>query len=423
MTLSDIKKGVDRSDTFYYDALIMTYRIETSIVLLFLIFSGCFQKEVKPPVTYMEKPTEPLLINIVKTEDEKTKEKLTYMAFEIVEKLPLSIRIGQMIISYPPRFDSVKKYQIGGIILNQNFIKDTLSTNVMIEEYNKQSLIPLFFAIDQEGGKVNRLKHIEGYGKTPSAKELGNSFRERELLEYAYTTGITMRKLGVNLNMAPSLDLSGSEEALMYIQERSLGSEPAVVKKKADILIDGYRAGGVLVFAKHYPGYSDVGINSDVSVAYFNFPAIKMVKNFNLFVSLSHKIDGVIMSSIIYEDFDSVPALFSKEIIDLIRVSNKDILVMTDDLYAPSLRILEKDNLSMITTKAFVAGNDLLLVMWDIKIPILIEAIKKTLSVEPELEAQINTSVVRILLSKERVYPGLMEKLHNAWVKKATSQK
>jgi len=400
----------------------MNNRIKMCIIIFFFMLSGCLQKEVKPPVTYIEEPIEPLIIKIIKTEDEETKEKLRQMASEIVEKLPLSIRLGQMIMSYPPKYDSVKKYQIGGVVLNQNFIKDNASTIKMIEEYNKQALIPLFFAIDQEGGLVNRLKHIEGYEKTPSPMELGNSFKEKELLEYAYKTGVTMRKMGVNINFAPSLDLSGSEKALMYLQKRSLGSDPASVKRKAEKLIDGYRAGGILVFAKHYPGYGDVGINSDVSVAYFDFAAIKMVENFNLFVALAHKIDGVMMSSVIYSDFDSVPALYSKEIINLIRIPNPDILVITDDLYAPALRILDKENLSMITTRAFTAGNDLLLVMWDAKVPILMEAIKETLNTQPKLETQINKSVVRILLAKERVYPGLIEKLFNKWVKKETEE-
>ncbi len=393
------------------------------LFILFIFLSGCSRKAVKPPLTQLEKPIEPLVINVIKTQDEKLKEKQKQMVSEIVMRLPLPLKIGQMIASYPPKYDFVKKYQIGGVVLNQNFIKDTLSIKRMIDEYNKSALIPLFFAIDQEGGKVNRLKHIEGYEKTPTAMKLGSSFTEKDLLEYAYNTGVTMRKLGVNVNLAPSLDLSGSEKALMYIQERSLGNDPATVKKKAETLIDGYRTGGVLVFAKHYPGYSDVGINSDVSVAYFNFPAIKMVKNFNLFVTLAHKIEGVMMSSIIYSDFDSVPAIFSKEIINLIRIPNPDILIMTDDLYAPALRMLENENLSMITTKAFIAGNDILLILWDAKVPILIEAIKKTLKVKPKLEVQINRSVERIVLSKEKVYPGLIEKLYDKWVKKKSPKK
>jgi beta-glucosidase-like glycosyl hydrolase len=369
---------------------------------------------VKPPLTQLDKPIEPLVINIIRTQDEKLKERQKQLVSEIVKELPLSIKIGQMIASYPPKYDFVEKYQIGGVVLNQNFIKDTLKTRKMIAEYNKNALIPLFFAIDQEGGMVNRLKHIKGYKKTPSAMKLGTSFTEKGLLEYAYNTGVTMMGLGINVNLAPSLDISGSKKALMYIQERSLGNDPSIVKRKADALIDGYSKGGVLV----YPGYSDVGINSDVSIAYFGFPAIKMLKNFNLFITLANKIDGIMMSSVIYSDFDSVPAIFSKDIISLIRIPNPDILVMTDDLYAPALRMLEDENLSMITTKAFIAGNDILLILWDAKVPVLIEAIKETLTLKPDLETQISRSVERIILSKEKVYPGLIEKLHDKWVKK-----
>lgn len=394
----------------------MSLRTKGLFLLIFLIF-GCSRQAMKHPQTQLEHPEEPLFINIQETDKQKTVRKLTDKISEIIEQLPLKIKIGQMIMSYPPNYDLVKKYQIGGIILNQNFIKDSISARTMISNYNKQSLIPLFFSIDQEGGKVNRLKHIAGYEKTPSAKELGNSFSQKDIIEYGYRTAMTMRKLGINMNLAPSLDLSKDEKALMYKQERSLGGEATLVKEKAEALIDGYKSGGILVFAKHYPGYSDVKINSDVTVAHFNLPAIQMLKNFNIFASLAHKIDGIMMSSVIYEDFDTLPALYSKSIIELIRVSNSNILVMTDDLYAPALRMLDKENLSMITTRAFAAGNDILLIMWDAKVPILIEAINATLKTNPELKTQLNQSVTRILLAKEKVYPGLTEALYKQWAK------
>jgi len=388
------------------------------MILIFFMVSDCTQKVVKPPLPYKEGPVEPLVVKIIKTEKEQKRERLKERAYEIVKKLPLSIKCGQMIMSYPPSYDTVREYQIGGIILNQNFIKDVSTTIKMVEEYNKQTLIPLFFAIDQEGGLVNRLKHIDGFEKTPSAMELGNSFSDRELLEYGYNTGITMRKLGLNMNLAPSLDLSGKENALMHKQKRSLGDNPFKVKRKGESLIDGYRAGGILCFAKHYPGYSNVEINSDVTVAHFTSSPIEMAENFTLFISLSHKIDGVIMSSVIYSFLDSLPALFSKNIIDLLRITNPDILVMTDDLYAPALRILDKENLSIISTKAFMAGNDILLIMWDIKTPVLIEAIQNSIKVNQQLQRQVDNSVVRILLAKEKVYPGLIDKLFKKWVKK-----
>ncbi len=391
---------------------------KSSVCFLLFIASltiNCTKEVIKPIVTDMTHPVEPLAINILKTVDEEAREKQKEKAKEIARNLPLNIKIGQMITCYPPSFEFVKKYQIGGVILNQNFIRDLASTAELIENYNKDALIPLFFAIDQEGGKVNRLKHIKGYKKTPSAKELGMSYSKKELLAYAYRTAVTMRNMGINVNLAPSLDISSSENALMNVQERSLGSNLITVKKQSETLIEGYQAGGILCFAKHYPGYGDVRINSDVTVAHYNFPAIRMIEDLNLFLTLSHKIDGIIMSSVIYTDFDTVPALFSKSIIDLIRFSNPDILVMTDDLYAPALRILENEDLSVIATKTFSAGNDILLILWDIKAIILMEAIEKMVTAHPEMEEQVNHSVTRILLAKNRIYPGLIDTLYTSW--------
>ena len=411
----NLKKKVDIKESFHYYPMVM--RNKNLILTFIFIFyiTGCTTKEAK--ISQVSKhPEQPITIKIIESKKQLQNEKLKQMASNIVKQLPLAIKIGQMIMSYPPKYESVKKYQIGGVILNQNFIKDTFQTKQMCEIYNKQTLIPLFFAIDQEGGKVNRLKHIPGYEKTPSALELGTTFKENELFEYGYQTGITMRKMGLNVNLAPSLDLSSDKNALMFRQARSLGSDPLTVKIKALSLIKGYRAGGILVFAKHYPGYSNVKTNSDVKIAEFDASPIEMTKNFAIFTSLSNYIDGVMTSSIIYNDFDTSPAVFSKKIISLIRIYNPDILVMTDDLYAPALRLLENQNLSMIATKSFIAGNDILLILWDIKIPIIIEAVENTLKENPVLAKQVDKSTERILLAKERIYPGLIEKLYKRWV-------
>jgi beta-N-acetylhexosaminidase len=393
----------------------MLRRLPATAICIVILCISCSKEVVKPPGEEIPHPTEPVVVTIVKTEDEEYREELQEKAQEIVEKLPLDIRIGQMILCYPPSFDFVEENQVGGVILNQNFIKDSASTVQRIKDYNERALIPLFFAIDQEGGLVNRLKHIPGYRKTPSARKLSEMYTVKQLTSYGYKTGASMKKLGLNMNLAPCLDLSSAENALMVIQERSFGHEPDSVLRKAAALIDGYHAGGVLSIAKHYPGYSDVAINSDVTVAYFKLPPMKMVENYNLFAALSEKVDGIMMSSVIYDDFDSVPALFSPELIQLIRISNPDILVMTDDLYAPALRILENEDLARIARKTFLAGNDILLILWDIKALILMDAIKDAIAASPVREEQLNQSVVRILLAKERVYPGLVDTLHALW--------
>ncbi len=377
---------------------------------------SCTKEVVKPREEKLPHPAEPLVITIVQSKEEEDLEELREKAIEIVEKLPLDIRIGQMILCYPPSFDFVEKYQVGGVILNQNFIKDSSSTVKRIENYNERATIPLFFGIDQEGGLVNRLKHIPGFKKTPSAKELSETYSHEQLTAYGYKTGAAMKKLGINMNLAPCLDLSSADKSLMVMQERSFGATPAKVFKKVAALMDGYHSGGVLTIAKHYPGYGDVAINSDVSVAYFNFPPMIMLENYNLFSALSHKIDGIMMSSVIYADFDSVPALFSSDLIDLMRIVNPDILVMTDDLYAPSLRILENEDIASIARKTFLAGNDILLILWDIKALILMDAIRDIIASTPSREQQVNQSVVRILLAKERVYPGLIDRLHTELV-------
>lgn len=400
----------------------MFKRSSTSAIFTLLLCISCTKEVVKPPPDEIPHPAEPVVITIVRTEDEQHIAELREKAAQIVEKLPLDMRIGQMIMCYPPSYDFVEEHQVGGVILNQNFIKDSASTIDRVKQYNERALIPMFIAIDQEGGLVNRLKHIPGYRKTPSAYELSETHTKEQLIAYGYQTAVTMKKMGINVNLAPCLDLSGEETALMVVQKRSFGHEPQAVLQRAEALIDGYHTGEVLSFTKHYPGYGDVAINSDVTVAYFKFPPLQMVKNYNLFAALAAKVDGIMMSSVIYADFDTVPALFSSHLIDLIRLSNPDILVMTDDLYAPALRILEEEDLASIAKKTFLAGNDILLILWDIKALILMDAIRELVESSPEREQQVNRSVVRILLAKERIYPGLIGALHAIWVKEQKEQ-
>jgi beta-N-acetylhexosaminidase len=131
----------------------------------------------------------------------------------------LDIKIGQMIlIGFPGAkvddkvLEEIRQGKVGSIII---FEKNIPARNSYAElkkmtwTYQRAAPIPLFIAIDQEGGRVNRLKEKYGFPRSVSAARLGK-FTLDSVQFYAETTAATLAGLGINVNFAPVVDLSSN---------------------------------------------------------------------------------------------------------------------------------------------------------------------------------------------------------------------
>ena len=179
-----------------------------------------------------------------------------------INELSIQEKIGQMIIigidtNYIT--DRIKtmitKYKIGGILLyRKNF--DTydkmLELIQQLKNLNKYNKIPLFIAIDQEGGRVNRLpKEIQNL---PPANKIALQ-NDENLVKKAYTlTGQILKNSGFNLNFAPVLDIKNFSNG-HAIGDRCFSDDKETVSKYGITAMHALQEQGVVSVIKHFPGH------------------------------------------------------------------------------------------------------------------------------------------------------------------------
>jgi beta-N-acetylhexosaminidase len=186
----------------------------------------------------------------------------------------LDVKIGQMVMvgfrglavsDEGPVARDIRVRHIGGVILfdydvptrtyGRN-IASAKQTKALTSSLQRQASIPLFIAIDQEGGRISRLKEKNGFPPTVSQKQLGMWDDLKKTGSQADITAKTLAGLGINVNFVPVVDLDiNPENPVIGKLERSFSPDTAVVTRHALAVIEAHRRYGVLTAPKHFPGH------------------------------------------------------------------------------------------------------------------------------------------------------------------------
>ena len=225
--------------------------------------------------------------------------------------------------------------KVGGIILfSRNLIDPGQIKNLCfsMQSYARScGQPPLLIAIDQEGGQVARLKE-------PFTQFPGNSKMKgpEDAVFFAKTTAKELSEVGINMNMAPVLDVA-PEGINSVMAERAFGPDPNWVSEQGRVVIEHLQAENIMAVAKHFPG-----IGRTVLDSHFELPDLDIdvdaMKGFDLLpfkAAISHDVAGIMLSHIRYIGIDpDWPASLSKTIADdlLRKQMGYDGVVMTDDL-------------------------------------------------------------------------------------------
>ncbi|WP_419780530.1 glycoside hydrolase family 3 protein [Maridesulfovibrio sp.] len=266
----------------------------------------------------------------------------------------LDVMIGQMVMVGfrgleltvdNPIVKDIREARIGGVIL---FSKDcALNSTVrnvdspaqlsmLTSDLQSHADIPLFVAVDQEGGIIKRLTGEMGFPETPSAAELGNSGDPQGAYRAGKVIGNTLKKAGINMDFAPVVDVNrNAANPVIAALQRSFSDDPRIVARFAEAFIDGLHSEGILSCLKHFPGHgssrgdSHLGF-TDVTGAWDSselYPFEKIIKN--------NKADMVMTAHIFNADLDrNYPATLSRKIIHgkLRRGMGFKGIIVTDDM-------------------------------------------------------------------------------------------
>ena len=259
---------------------------------------------------------------------------------------------------------------IGGVIL---FDKDRVEPTRNIRSPRQvtrlisdlRSLAPdreLIVAIDQEGGVVTRLSPAHGFPAVASEAAIGSK-GDPAVMAWAEGLAATLVDVGVNLNLAPVVDLNiNPKNPAIGALARAFSADPTVVARDASLEVISHRARGVRTALKHFPGLGSATTNTDFGVA--DVTRTWSTKELTPYQSLLGQdlVEMVMAGNLVNGQFDpNAPAsLSSATVKDLLRGElGWDGVVITDDLQAGA--ITAAFGADDAITLAVEAGNDLLL--------------------------------------------------------------
>lgn len=197
-------------------------------------------------------------------------------ASSLPETLPLNAMIGQMVMvgfrgigdTNEPEMrtvlEDVMSGRIGGVIyFERDWQTKKRGRNIVTLEQTarlsallqKAAPIPLFIAVDQEGGRVQRLKGDHGFPETPTAEEMGKR-TPGETKKTALIMGRNLKKIGINVNFAPVADIAVNPKspAIGGIG-RAFSADPNLAANHAKAFMSGLNEAGVIGSYKHFPGH------------------------------------------------------------------------------------------------------------------------------------------------------------------------
>ena len=323
--------------------------------------------------------------------------------------LPLEHKIGQLfIVGFQGREPDAEtcalldEIQPGGYLLYQRNIESFDQIYELTSLLRTMSPISPFLAIDHEGGRVDRLKHI--FTVMPSMAELAETgmapFRAG-----ARIIAAELETTGFNLNFAPVADLRSPRSIL---SERCLASGPEEVARLATAFCEELSRRGIFTCAKHFPGLGAATIDPHFSLPHIDRTKRELQQEDAMpFVRLFDQTDMLMISHAHYPglgDERAVPASLSTRVVDgfLRKKLGYKGLTITDDLTMGAVTTIGLT--PELFVRAFEAGNDLLL--FSQSTPLLEQAFRTMLAAVRKsaiLRRRLDESVERILSLKNRI--------------------
>ncbi|MFY0688106.1 MAG: glycoside hydrolase family 3 protein [Cyclobacteriaceae bacterium] len=277
-----------------------------------------------------------------------------FLCFSIVvngQNDPLDHMVGQMImVGYNDYYNAsqqkeilrlIEEGKVGGIILfEKNLKKNGTKAELakMIAELQSKAEIPLFMGIDEEGGRVNRLKPKYGFPETRSAQYLGELDNVDSTRYYANAVAENLSKYGFNVNYAPNVDVNiNPDNPVIGKAERSYSAEPATIARHAEIVIEEHDKQNVITVLKHFPGHGSSAADSHLGIAdvsnswQFNeiYPYMELIRQ--------NKVKAVMSAHIVNRVLDErmLPGTLSDKVIKgILRDALKfDGVVFSDDMH------------------------------------------------------------------------------------------
>lgn len=275
---------------------------------------------------------------------------------------------GSSLEKAPELKKALNETNLGGVILfdydtpTKKYNRNILSSSQLfslITEIKSNSKSPIFISIDEEGGKVSRLKNLKGFNVTSSAKILG-TYSDEMVYSIASGLGGKLSNFGFNIDFAPVLDVNVNPKSpAIGAYDRSFSPLQSVVSAKGIAFAKGLENAGIIAVGKHYPGHgsslSDThkGL-ADITKTYKEYESVPFQK------ACEAGIPSIMIGHLFDSNIDKTfPATLSKKHLDKLKSIGCDTQVLiTDDIDMKALT--SQYSRHDILVNAFNAGIDII---------------------------------------------------------------
>lgn len=298
----------------------------------------------------------------------------------------------------------VAKESVGGVFIG-SWTDQSILTSGAVKRISAKSKIPLMVTVDEEGGRVSRLKKL-GID-SPSARQLAATKTPAQTRVLAASIGKQIRNLGITVDFAPDADVSNEPDDEV-IGDRSFSNDPAKVTEYAQAFAQGLADAGVMPVFKHFPGHGHGSGDSHTGTV--RTPPLAQLKTTDLVpyrTLLKMPGVGVMVGHLIVPGLtgNELPASVNPRAIAMLRTGKPyggpafNGVVFSDDLSGMAA-ISEKYPVDQAVPMALQAGIDVGLWISTDKVSAVLDALERSMDAKKLTQAQVDRSVVRILSAK-----------------------
>jgi beta-N-acetylhexosaminidase len=259
--------------------------------------------------------------------------------------------------------DWIAAGRVGGIVLFARNVRDPHQLRTLVADLRRRQPpeVPLTIAIDQEGGRVQRLR--EPWTEWPPMRALGDRGDLECTRAVAASLARELLDVGIDLDFAPVVDVD-TNPANPVIGDRSFGSEPAVVCAHAAAFVEALQQAGVAACAKHFPGHGDTHTDSHWELPRLShgLDRLRSIELAPFGAAIGAGVASVMTAHVVFEAIDRHrPATLSPSVMAILRDElGYDGLVFSDDLEMRAVADHHKP--SSLVAGALAAGVDAFLV-------------------------------------------------------------
>ncbi|PRQ07985.1 beta-N-acetylhexosaminidase [Enhygromyxa salina] len=243
--------------------------------------------------------------------------------------------VGFAGLQVPPDLrQRIREGRVGGVVLFKRNISDPKQLRALTRTLHELAPAdaPLTIAIDQEGGRVQRLR--DPWTEWPAMRTLGGQ-RPEDTAAFARALALELLDAGLDLDFAPVVDVDSNPDNPV-IGDRSFARDPATVGRHAAAFITAMQERGVATCAKHFPGHGDTDLDSHLALPRLELERDRLERTelppFR--AAIAAEVASIMTAHVLFPKLDPKrPATLSPEVMGMLRSELRyDGLVFSDDI-------------------------------------------------------------------------------------------